>query len=309
MRIANPNSMPSASDLMLFAQAQVRRRHWDWRHLIGAIVLTAIGVWVRWADWKDVWNIFTRDEEASHVILTPFVVACLVWVRRERLRRITLRTSWLGPLIVAAGCGICYFGDGHGYQALRHFGAVTIAVGCIVTMLGRELLVNFLPAFAALAFLIPMPPMFRQKISLPMMPFTAAVTQDIMGVLGMDVQRTGNQLLVNGKQVLIAEACNGLRLFFPIIMVVYLVAFFVSLKFYVRMLMVALSPVAAILCNIIRLIPTVWIIGYGNEEFAHDFHDLAGWAMLAIAFVLLYSIVWVLRWALVPVSPFTLARD
>ncbi len=165
MRIGN--SIAGGSDLVLFAQAQVRRQRWDWRHLAGAVILTAIGVAVRWSDWKDIWNIFTRDEEASHVILTPIVVICLAWVRRERLRRITLRTSWLGPIIVAAGCYICYFGEGHGYQAMRHFGALTIAVGCVVTMLGREFLVNFAPAFAALVFLIPMPPMFRQKISLP----------------------------------------------------------------------------------------------------------------------------------------------
>lgn len=309
MRIGSSSGSIRASDLVLFAQAQARRQRWNWQHIAGAVLLTAIGVWVRWTDWKDIWNIFTRDEEASHVILTPFVVACLVWVRRERLRRITLRTSWLGPIIVAAGCGICYFGEGHGYQAMRHFGAVTIAVGCMVTMLGRELLVNFLPAFVALAFLIPMPPMFRQKISLGLMPFTAAVTQDLMNVLGMDVERSGNQLIVNGHEITVAEACNGLRLFFPICMVSYLVAFFVSLKMYVRVLILLLSPVSAIVCNIIRMIPTAWMIGTHGEKLGMEFHDAAGWAMLGIAFVLLYSIVWMLRWALVPVSPFTLARD
>ena len=138
---------------------------------------------------------------------------------------------------------------------------MTIAVGCLVTMLGREVLLNFAPAFIALIFLIPMPPTFRQRISLPMMPITAAVTQDIMNVLGMEVIRSGNQLIVNGKPVLIAEACNGQRLFFTICMVSYMVAFFISLKVYVRILLLVLSPVSAILCNILRLIPTVWIIG------------------------------------------------
>jgi exosortase/archaeosortase family protein len=70
-----------------------------------------------------------------------------------------------------------------------------------------------------------------------------------------------------------------------------------------------LSPVSAIVCNIIRLIPTAWIIGTQSQKMGEDFHDIAGWAMLAVAFVLLYAIVWALRWALVPVSPFTLARD
>ena len=284
-------------------------RRWDGRLIAGAIALVALGVWVRWADWKDIWNIFMRDEEASHVILAPLVAACLIWVRRERLQRVKLRTSWLGPVVVAMGCLSCYLGEGHGFQALRHFGAVSIAVGCLLTMLGRDLLLHFAPAFGALIFLIPMPPTFRQRISLPLMGVTAAVTQDILNVLGVDVTRSGNQLLVNGKEVLIVEACNGLRMFFTLVMVSYLVAFFLALRGWVRFLVVAASPVSAIVCNVIRLVPTVWVIGYGSEKVADDFHTAAGYVMLPVAFLMLFVIVWALKWAMVPVSPFTLARD
>jgi len=284
-------------------------KRWDSRHIIGAILLVALGVWVRLADWRDIWNIFMRDEEASHVILAPLVAACLIWARRARAQRIRFKTSWLGPIVIAMGCIACYFGDGHGYQALRHFGAVSIAVGGLITMLGRDVLVHFGPAFGALVFLIPMPPTFRQRISLPLMSVTAAVTQDILNVLGVDVTRSGNQLLVNGKEILIVEACNGLRMFFTLVMVSYLVAFFVSLRGYVRILLVALSPLSAVLCNVIRLVPTVWVIGYGSKGIADDFHTASGYIMLPVAFVMLFAIVWALRWAMVPVSPFTLARD
>lgn len=297
-------------ELAQYTASQVRRNRWDSRHIVGAVVLLALGVAVRWADWQDIWTIFRRDEEASHVILTPIVVAVLVWVRRERLRRITLRTSWLGPVAVALGCLTCYFGEGHGYQSLRHFGAVTIAVGCLLTMLGRELLVNFLPAFAALAFLIPMPPTFRQRISLPLARVEAVVTAELMTVLGVaEVTRSGNQLYVNGQEVLIKEACNGMRLFFTIFMVQYLVAFFMSLKPYARILVLVITPVSALLCNVVRLVPTVYLMGNGSHEVAAVFHEVAGYAMLGLAFVLNFAVIWALRWALVPVSPFTLARD
>lgn len=310
MTVGAEKTVVGAFELAQYTSSQVRRQRWDMRHVIGAVVLLAIGVAVRWADWMDIWNIFRRDEEASHVILTPIVVAVLVWVRRERLRRITLRTSWMGPVVVALGCLICYYGEGHGYQSLRHVGAVTIAVGCLLTMLGRELFVNFLPAFAALVFLIPMPPTFRQRISLPLERVNAVVTEDLMTVLGVaDVTRSGNQLYVNGQEVSIVEACNGLRLFFTIVMVQYLVAFFMSLKGCVRVLLVVLSPVSAIVCNVLRLVPTVWIMGNGSPETATVFHEVAGYAMLPLAFVLNFAVVWALRWALVPVSPFTLARD
>jgi exosortase len=290
------------------------RVHWSRRaiaswHLGGALLLAAMGVWVRSADWLDIWNIFRRDEEASHVILAPLVAAILIWVRRERLRRIRLRTSWLGPIVVAAGCVIAYLGDDHGYQSMRHFGAVTLLAGCFVTMLGREFLINFAPAFLALVFLIPMPPMFRQKISLPLESVNAHITEDLLNVFGIPATRSGNQLFVNGRAISIVEACNGLRGFFTLVMVAYLVAFIVSLRVYVRVLLVALSPVAAIICNVIRLVLTVGIYGYMSGPAGDAFHDMSGWIMLPLAFAMLYGVVGALRWAMVPVSPFTLARD
>jgi exosortase len=278
-------------------------------HLSGAMALLAVGVWVRWADWRDIFNIFLRDEEASHVILAPIVVAALVFVRRERLRHIELKTSWLGPVLVALGSVTCYYGEGNGYQAFRHLGAVLVAVGCLLSFLGREVLVNFAPAFGALLFLIPMPPTFRQRISLPMMPMTAAVTQEIMSVFGMDVTRGGNQLYIKGQPVLIAEACNGMRMFFTIVMVSYLVAFFIPLRGYVRALVILASPISALVCNVLRLIPTVWVFGNLSEETGHAFHDVTGYVMLPISFALPFLAVLALRWAMVPVSPFTLARD
>ncbi len=135
------------------------------------------------------------------------------------------------------------------------------------------------------------------------------MAEDVLQVLGIPVTRSGNQLEINGHRISIVEACNGLRLFFTICMVSYLVAFFVSLKVYVRVLMVVLSPVSAIVCNVIRLVATAYIFGYMTQETGETFHNLAGWFMIPTAFVLLCLVVWALKWALVPISPFTLPRD
>ena len=75
----------------------------------------------------------------------------------------------------------------------------------------------------------------------------------------------------------------------------------------VRLLVLAASPLAAIVCNIIRLIPTVWLFGYGRHDIATKFHNISGWIMLPIAFFMLLGIMRLLRWALVPVTRFNLA--
>ena len=109
-------------------------------------------------------------------------------------------------------------------------------------------------------------------------------------------------------EVEIAEACNGMRMVFALVLVSFTFAFGTPLRWYVRLLVVAASPVSAIFCNLVRLVPTVWLFGY-HPSVANGFHDYSGWLMLPIAFLLLMAIVRLLRWALLPIAKFTLAYD
>ena len=168
---------------------------------------------------------------------------------------------------------------------------------------------RFLPAIAVLIFLIPVPPHIRQDIAGPMERYTATASRVCLQVVGVNVQQQGSQLLVNGQPVNIAEACNGMRMVFALILVGYAFCFSMPLKQWVRIFLLLLSPFAAILCNVIRILPTVFIYGYGSREWGDTFHTFSGWAMLPIAFLLLLGIVRMLRWAMVPVMRYTLVSQ
>jgi exosortase len=164
-------------------------------------------------------------------------------------------------------------------------------------VMGSELVWRFLPAFLVLALLVPVPGLVRQQITLPMQTATAEVTHQLLTMLGYHVPRSGNTLTINGTTVGIAAACNGLRMVFALVLVSYAFAFATPLTWYSRALVIALAPVAAIVCNVIRLVPTVWLYGYGPEPWADAFHELAGWAMLIVAFFLLMGVVRLIQWA------------
>jgi exosortase len=166
-----------------------------------------------------------------------------------------------------------------------------------------------LPAFFVLLFIIPVPGRIRQQIALPLQAATAEVTRQVFEVFAVPVERSGNTLNINGKDVAIAEACNGMRMTFALGLVSYAFAFGNPLRNYVRFIVVALSPVFAILCNVVRLLPTVWIYGNHSENLGNYFHDVSGWVMLFVAFLMLMGVMRLLRWALVPVTKFTLAYD
>ena len=267
---------------------------------IGAVLVAAL---ISSNAWIDLIQISLHDEESSHVWLVPLVFIWLFWVRRGRLARCGSESRWIGVWLIAAGWFLWSYGYRFQYQSLWHGGAVLLTVGALLSVLGRDLLLRFFPAFAALVFLIPVPGRARLYIAEPLQRVTALATQSVAEVLGISVERFGSLLSVNGTDVAIAEACNGMRMVFTLLLACYLFAFVTPLRTWIRVLIVALSPLVAVVCNVIRLVPTVWMYGHGSKEAASAFHDASGWVMLVLAFVLLKSIVEVLRWAGVHVEP------
>jgi exosortase len=285
------------------------RNHWSQWHLIVGGPLLALGIAAQWPAWVDIAQIALHDEEASHILLVPIVAIWLFWVRRGRLRGAAPRGTWSGPLLILVGWTLSWFGFYHAVQAAWHLGAILVAVGCVLAVAGTDILLRFLPVFLVLLFLVPVPGLIRQQLSIPLQTATAAATQEVLSALGTPVERYGNLLRINGVPVAIAEACNGMRMVFTLVLVSYGFAFGTPLRLYVRIIILAAAPLTAIAANVIRLIPTVWIYGQASDHFAARFHDISGWLMVPIAFLALLSIIRLLRWALLPVSPFTLAYE
>ena len=182
-------------------------------------------------------------------------------------------------------------------------------LGCVFVVLGTEVLFAFLPVLLLLGFLIPVPGRLRQAIAIPLENITTQVTQVVCELFGIMADRSGNVLTINGHDVAIVEACNGLRMVFALTLVSFAFAFGTPCRWYVRVLVLVASPVCAIGCNVVRLVPTVWFYGNTAESTASGFHDVSGWLMLPISFLILLGIIRLLRWALVPVNAFTLAYD
>lgn len=280
-----------------------------WRpwHLWAAVGLAALAALIFWDVWADIYRLSWGDEEASHVLLVPIAVAWIAWVRRGRLRQCRPTGRLVGTLLIAAGWFLGSYGYRNDVQSFWHGGAVIVVMGCLLTVLGKDIFFKFLPAFAVLAFLLPVPSTARQQIAIPMQKWTAQLTQSASELLWMDIDRRGNLLNVNGQDIAIVEACNGMRMVFTLFLACYVFAFTTPLRGYVRALILVASPFIAIAANVIRLIPTVWMYGHTSAEAAATFHDVGGWVMLVVAFLALTGITKLLRWALVPVSPLTLA--
>jgi exosortase len=278
-------------------------------HVALAAFMGALGICATFDAWQDIFQFAYHDEEYSHIFIVPLVAIFLVWVRRMRLRHCKPSGRFIGPVIVAIGWFFYSYGFYHSIQSFWHGGAVLVVIGCTLSILGKGVIFRFFPAFALLVFLVPAPARLRIAIAGPLENWTASITERLLELCGViDTEVTGNALRINGHPVLVAEACNGLRMVFSLIMVSFAFCFALPLRNFVRILILIASPLAAIFCNVVRVLPTIWMYGY-EPQYAEIFHNIAGWAMLPLAFMMLYSIIKVLQWAMIPVNEYTLASQ
>lgn len=272
-------------------------------------VLCALAIAATWGVWVDIARLVRTNQEQSHVLLAPVVAAWLFWVRRERARLTAPTWSLWGAPVIALGWALAWYGFGHGHLIFQHFGALLMVFGAALTVLGVDFVVKFAPAFGALLFLMPVPGRIRHQIAFPLQEATASVTHFLMELLGQPVTVAGNVLRINGNDVAIAEACNGMRMVSALGLIAFAFVFSTPMRNWVRLLILAISPVVALVVNVVRLGPTVLMYGYADVESAELFHDISGWAVLGLALLILWGVLALLRWLEVPVAPFAAARS
>ena len=285
------------------------KRAWRPRDFALLLALLGVAMWLLRQPLGDIFAIGLRDEEQSHIFLAPIVALWLLWLRRSRLRYIQFQPSPVGPLVVLAGWVVSWWGFQSGMQIAWHAGALGVLLGVLLSMTGITPLHVLAPVFVVLVFMLPIPGEIRHRIAHPMQDLATGVTHSMLELIGVGAIRSGNVLIINGEQVAVGEACNGMRMVFALSLVVYAFAFGTPLKATTRGVLLVLSPLIAILCNVIRLVPTSLLFGYGNVQMAERFHELAGWVMLFVAMLMLVGVLRAIKWLEFPVTPFRLASQ
>lgn len=283
------------------------RKAWGLREWAMLALLLGVAAWTHRAALLDILHIGLNAEEQSHILLVPFVAGWLCWLRRSRFRALRVRPNLAGVLVVALGWVIGWLGIRYDLQVAWHFGALLSLAGCLLSVAGWSPFRQFMPVFMALLFLIPVPGAVRLVVALPLQSMATVVTQTFLELIGVPATRLGHVLLIHGEQVAVGEACNGMRMMFALGLIVYAFAFSMPLRPSVRVIMLTLSPLAALFTNVIRLVPTTVFFGYGTVEQAQYFHDISGWIMLPVALFMMIGVLKMIRWVELPVMSFRLA--
>jgi exosortase len=276
--------------------------------MVVAPLLAAIAVIATLGVWSEIWQRAFHNPEDSHILLALPVAVWLGFLRRTRLRRWHPEPSLLGPVMIALGWGLILTGFYTATDVFQHLGALLTVGGAVVAVLGHKLPMLLKPSLIALLFLFPVPGTFRQHIAIPLQHVSAIISENLLALFGVAIERSGIVLTINGHDVAVAEACNGMRMVSALGLITFAFVFSVPMRANIRLLLLVFSPLIALVVNIVRLIPTALAYGYTEADTAQLVHDVGGWAVLALALGMLWGLLAILRWLEIPVAPYPVPK-
>ena len=233
----------------------------DDEHSHGPIIL-CISLWLLWKRWSEIPNVASYKPSPT-LAWVCFVIAAVLYIPGRAL-------------------DIIYF----------ETGAFVWALAGTILMTGGLQLINKLkfPLFFML-FMIPLPNTLVAPITGAMKLAVSAVTVAILGWADLPVARNGVVIYLGQYQLLVADACAGMRTLF---MLEALGILYLNLVHYQSLLRNIVLPILIIpisfTANVIRVIVLALITYYwGNAAGQGFLHGFAGMVLFIVGLLLMFG--------------------
>lgn len=257
------------------------------------------------------WRFTGENAEWAFCPIVPLVSAWFGWQQRAQLRAIPVRGHWSGVVLLALAM-LAYWVGYQADTAYPGFAAFQLIVAGLILWLGgiEWMRILFFP-WLFLSFMWPVYPLEDQLAS-PLRVFTAGWASTILDLIGLANDNEGSKILssadaarglVQGQrfQLDVADACSGIRSLYALMMLAALYGYVFLRGLWPRVILFVSAVPLAVAGNLVRMIllalGSVWFgpevaIGRmvdGVEEISL-FHELAGFAVFAVALVGMFAI-------------------
>lgn len=251
----------------------------DWRFPVFAVAAIAIcytsvliGMARQW------WT----DEDMGHGFIVPFVVLWIVWRERRRWQALPLEPSkWGFAILVVALALHLASALGAGLFAGSLAFLVSIA-GVIVCFGGWRLLRAWAFPLALCLFMLPKLAVVYSQVTLPLQLLASRMAAGLLTSAGTAVIREGNILSIGGdiggRQILVAEACSGIRYLLPLGFMGIVFGYLADPKAWMRVALLLAAVPVAIAANAVRVAAVGWIPALIQDTP----HAVAGWLIFML---------------------------
>ncbi|HRZ40641.1 MAG TPA: exosortase/archaeosortase family protein, partial [Candidatus Omnitrophota bacterium] len=278
-------------------------------------------------DWMRIrW--FSASSYYSHGVLVPFVVAYLIWQKwpeiLETLRHCDTKTlkdtetprhsdtmtlknkgaeapdvasvtvsqcpSALGLPLIVIGLLAHIFSSVMRVGFISGFSMWVVLAGLILHFYGMKMFKTVLFPLVFLLFMIPLPELIVVNVSFRMKMFAAGIAEKVINAMGILAIREGSVIRMPNAFVVVDDVCSGLRSLISLTALGSIFAYWFKGPMWKRWLVFAMTAPIAVATNVCRVVLLSFVAEVWGHEAASGFvHDLSGFSVFALAFLMLLA--------------------
>jgi exosortase len=233
------------------------------------------------ADWM-------TDDNASHGFFVPLVSGYLIWLQKSDLSEAKVEPANTGFTVALAAVTMLILGDIASERYVTRLSILVALAGCILFWLGRGVLRRLLAPLCYLLFMIPLPAIVLNAVTMPLKLLVSAISVSTLRLLGIPVLREGSIIMLPNISLEVVEACSGLRSLESLLAFAAAYALIFQKSAAGRTLLIAAAVPIAIFANIVRVVVTGLLArGMGASAAEGFFHESAGIAVFILALAML----------------------
>jgi exosortase B len=214
----------------------------------------------------------------------------LIWRRRADINNAPYRpANVLGGLLLAFSLLVYALGRSQQIIQAEVVGMDMTGVSLLLLMRGTQALrIVAFPIFF-LIFMVPLPGVFVQAITIPLKTGVSYVAEALMYHAGYPIARTGVILSVGPYQLLVADACAGLNSMFTLEALGLLYMNLMGYTSKVRNVLLAILIVPiSFTANVIRVVVLVLVTYHFGDAAGQGFvHEFAGMVLFGVGLVIM----------------------
>src|SRR5437660_6417361 len=178
-------------------------------------------------------NDWWHDENYSHGILIPFVIAFILWQeRRSFFDSRNAPSTWLAAIGIGAALCALWVGTAGAELFVQRVSLVLMLASIVIYCFGVRLVRVVAVLLVLLVLSIPIPQIIFNRIAFPLQLFASRCAVAAMSFLSIPVLRQGNviELMPLGasepKKLAVVEACSGIRSLMTLVTLALIYAYF-----------------------------------------------------------------------------------
>ena len=244
---------------------------------------------VYWAAANGIW----QDEDQAHGVLILAVMAWLFWGLRRQIASVVPAPApgWGWPLF-AFGCLVYLAGQIFGISSLEFASQPFIVASVLLVLKGRRAIYLAWFALVYFVFMIPLPASLVDSLTGPLKQWISAIVVELLYRLGYPISRTGVILTIGQYQMLVADACSGLRSMFSLAALGTLFMHLMGRRSMLHnvIMLASILPIA-FAANIVRVMALVLITYHFGDEAGQGFlHGAAGIVLMLVALACFFGL-------------------